>query len=175
MSDPKSPLVPLPAGLPEAPLRSKDYWTPERRAEAIETILERIATDTRGIRSICDDDPTLPNVATFFNWKRNDAALDERYARAKEDQADLQIDEMAEIADDGRNDWMERQNEKGDVIGWQVNGEALGRSRLRIDTRKWTAAKLKPKRYGDFSRNEITGPGGGAIQISITEKQAGIA
>jgi hypothetical protein len=37
----------------------------------------------------------------------------------------------------------------GDAEVWVENGEAIRRSQLRIDTRKWIASKLKPKKYGD--------------------------
>lgn len=63
-------------------------------------------------------------------------------------QAEGMADEILEIADDGRNDWMEIQNRDGDNIGWKVNGEAVQRSRLRIDARKWLLSKLLPKKYG---------------------------
>jgi hypothetical protein len=53
-------------------------------------------------------------------------------------------DELLEIADDGSNDWMER--EKG---GYELNAEHIQRSRARIDTRKWLLSKMLPKVYGD--------------------------
>jgi hypothetical protein len=56
-------------------------------------------------------------------------------------------DELMEIADDGRNDWMERHGEEDP--GWQVNSEHIQRSRLRVDARKWTLSKVLPKIYGD--------------------------
>ena len=56
-------------------------------------------------------------------------------------------DEILEIADNGANDWMERQGEKD--AGWQANGENLQRSRLRVDTRKWLLSKALPKFYGE--------------------------
>lgn len=31
----------------------------------------------------------------------------------------------------------------------KYNGDAVQRSKLRVDARKWVAAKLKPKKYGD--------------------------
>ena len=34
-------------------------------------------------------------------------------------------------------------------FGKVVDQEHIGRSRLRIDTRKWAASKLAPKKYGD--------------------------
>jgi hypothetical protein len=53
-------------------------------------------------------------------------------------------DEICDIADDASNDYME----SGDD-GVKYNGDAVARSKLRVDARKWVAAKLKPKVYGD--------------------------
>jgi hypothetical protein len=44
---------------------------------------------------------------------------------------------------------METFNEKGESIGWKLNGEAVQRSRVRIDARKWIVSKLLPKKYGE--------------------------
>jgi hypothetical protein len=52
---------------------------------------------------------------------------------------------------------MERLDDDGKPIGWQLNGEHLQRSRLRVDTRKWIASKLKPKKYGDKVEHEHSG------------------
>lgn len=76
-------------------------------------------------------------------------AFQEQYARAREIQADTLADETLDIADDGTNDWMEKKNAEGQNIGWQFNGEAAARSRIRIDQRKWYASKLAPKKYGE--------------------------
>lgn len=56
-------------------------------------------------------------------------------------------EEILDISDDGSNDWMEVNY--GEHTAWKTNGEALQRSRLRVDTRKWLMAKMKPKVYGD--------------------------
>lgn len=82
-------------------------------------------------------------------------ALDDRdgfaakYARARDLMLDYWADDLIDICDDGTNDWMERRDADGNVVGWQVNGENIQRSRLRVDTRKWTLSKLRPDRYGD--------------------------
>lgn len=86
--------------------------------------------------------------STISRWMQ-DADFRERYARACDVRADALFEEMLEIADDGSNDWMERRNSDGTMIGWQENGEALRRSALRIDARKWMLGKMKPKVYGD--------------------------
>ena len=56
---------------------------------------------------------------------------------------------IRDIADDGSNDYMEKLDKDGEVIGYSINGENIQRSRLRVDSRKWLASKLLPKKYGD--------------------------
>lgn len=115
--------------------------------EITDIICERIANG-ESLKSICEEDG-LPDKATVFRWLAAHEEFRDRYARAREVQADALFDDILSIADDGRNDWMERKNGDGENIGWQENGEALRRSQLRIDARKWMAGKLRPKKYGD--------------------------
>jgi hypothetical protein len=64
---------------------------------------------------------------------------------------------MLDIADDGTNDWAKQQlGEDGPEVE-VLNKEHIQRSRLRIETRKWLASKLKPKKYGDKITTEHTG------------------
>lgn len=72
----------------------------------------------------------------------------EQYETARAIQADLMAEELIEIADDGTNDYMEKLLQSGETIE-VVNTEHIQRSRLRVDTRKWVASKLKPKKYGE--------------------------
>lgn len=113
--------------------------------ELADAICARLA-DGESLRSVCRDEE-MPNKATVFRWLRTLPGFSDQYARAKEESADALSDEMLDIADDGRNDWMKRNAE--DDAGWVANGENVQRSRIRIDTRKWLASKLKPKKYGD--------------------------
>ena len=112
-----------------------------------DTICERIANG-ESLRAICED-KDMPNKATVFKWLAADQTFSDQYARAREAQADALFDDILSIADDGTNDWMERKNADDMNIGWVENGEALRRSQLRIDARKWMAGKLKAKKYGD--------------------------
>lgn len=117
--------------------------------DIVDTICSRIA-EGESLRTICDDE-SMPGLRTVFDWLADDRyeAFRTKYARAREVQADTLFDEMLDIADDGRNDWMQKKNAEGDVTGWQENGEALRRSDLRIKTRQWMASKLQPKKYGE--------------------------
>lgn len=107
----------------------------------------------------------MPAISTLFAWRRLHAEFDKNYFIAKEQCADLYAEDIIEISDDCSNDWMEKQNENGECIGWQVNKECVARSRLRVDSRKWIAAKLKPGRYGEKTTQEITGGEGGPLQL----------
>lgn len=117
--------------------------------EMADLICERIA-EGESLRSICSDEE-MPALRTVFGWLADERheAFRTKYARAREVQADALFDEMIDIADDGRNDWMERKDDEGGNIGWRENGEAMRRSDLRIKTRQWMASKLQPKKYGE--------------------------
>lgn len=119
-----------------------ELYTPELANK----ICTEIATTSKSLRTICSVDE-LPSVSTVLTWLNTKPEFLAQYARAKEEQADYLIEEMIDIADDGSNDFMTIT--KGDVSYDVENKEVTGRSRLRVDTRKWIASKLKPKKYGD--------------------------
>ena len=48
------------------------------------------------------------------------------------------------------------------------NEEDINRAKVMIDARKWTASKLKPKKYGDRISKEISGPDGGPVDMKWT-------
>lgn len=121
------------------------------------------------IRKICEPE-SMPSVETFFRWLRQNDEFREQYARAKEEAADALVEEILDIADDGRNDWMEKINKNGELTGWMLNKEAVQRSRIRIDTRKWLATKLKPKKYGDKLELDNKTEHSGKVGIDLADK-----
>lgn len=110
-------------------------------------ICDRLAMG-ESLRSICRSDD-MPAKIVVLRWLRDRPEFRTQYEQARDDQADSLFDEVIDIAEDGTNDWMQRQNFDGAEVGWHLNGEAVARSRLRIDARKWMAGKLRPKKYGD--------------------------
>ena len=141
-----------------------------RSKELEDAILECIA-DGMSVREICLSED-MPTRSTVFRWLAEDPAFSDLYAKAKEAQAELMADELLEISDNGTNDWMMRNGADGadgadGNAGWQLNGEAIQRSRLRVDTRKWVAAKLLPRKYGDKQTLEHTGKDGGPLEVNI--------
>lgn len=110
----------------------------------------------------------MPAASSVFRWLAENTEFSEQYEAAAASRAHALAEEALEIADDGTNDWMERRSEaeKGAGVntGWVLNGEHVQRSRLRVDTRKWFASKLAPKKYGDKIVQEHSGPDGGEIK-----------
>lgn len=111
--------------------------------------------DGRSLRSVCRDEG-MPDKATVFRWLAAHESFRDQYARAKEESADAMVDDMIDIADDARNDWMERAGDDAGP-GYLLNGEHVQRTKVRIDTRKWIASKLKPKKYGEKVQQEVSG------------------
>jgi hypothetical protein len=80
----------------------------------------------------------------LWNWLASDEELMRHYLRAKELCVDAYAEEIIEISDDGSRDV--HIDEKGREV---VNRDVIARAQLRIDARKWYAARLAPKKYGD--------------------------
>lgn len=90
----------------------------------------------------------MPSQSMMYRWLDQHEEFREKYARAKERQADVLVEEMISIADDAAEDWEVRTNRNGEEY-IALDKDAVQRSRLMIETRKWLAGKLKPKKYGD--------------------------
>jgi len=94
--------------------------------ELAEEMCELIA-DGRSLREITVVDG-MPDLRTIRRWLRDNESFRLQYVRAKEEQAETYEEMMLSTA---------------------RNEEDVNRARLIVDTMKWTAAKLKPKKYGD--------------------------
>lgn len=143
--------------------RPSDY-----NSEIAAQICGRIA-DGESLRAICRDE-SMPASSTVFVWLQKHPVFVEQYTRAREAQADAMADDILDISDNATNDWMQR-NHGEDDPGWVANGEHIQRSKLRVDSRKWLASKLQPKKYGDKIDHSLTGKDGGPIVISSTDAE----
>ncbi len=95
----------------------------------------------------------MPSSVAFYSWLKQYPEFLVQYQNAREIQADTLADEILEIADDGRNDWMASNDPNNP--GYKQNGEHYNRSRLRVDSRKWYASKVAPKKYGERITQDI--------------------
>lgn len=128
----------------------KSGGRPSSYSEAVAgEICDRIANG-ESLVQICRDGH-LPNRRTVLRWMEADAVFAARCARAREVHADFAQDRMLDI-------------EIG-VLDGQIDPTA---ARVVLSSMQWRASKLAPKKYGDMSKVEHTGPNGGPVQIEST-------
>ena len=123
-------------------------YTPKQIEDAKDAIIERMLNG-KSLKSILDSDnklPSRPIVYTWLNKESNkfDKEFLNNYAQATQDRADYLVEEIISIADDQEDDVYV--NDDGVEV---TNHNVINRARLRVDSRKWIAGKMKPKKYGD--------------------------
>lgn len=116
--------------------------------EIQDEICRAISTSSLSIKNLCKANSHWPCVQAIHEHRVRDKTFGDAYARAKAQQVEVIVDELMEIADDVSQDTV-----KGDDDIVRYDKEHINRSRLRIDTRKWLAAKLVPRLYGDQAKN----------------------
>lgn len=106
------------------------------------------------LRAITSRD-TMPSMSMVFRWldpETGNASFREQYTRAKLESADALADDIKDIGDKT-------------LTGFYDPASA----RVAIDSYKWLASKLKPKKYGD--KIDMTSDGE-KIGVSISAEQA---
>jgi len=126
----------------------------EYNIELATKVCERLAMG-KSLRTVCKDDD-MPAMSTVFTWFRKHPEFTEHYEKAKQEATDAMAEEILDISDDSVNDYSEEVNIDGS-IKVKVNQENIQRARLRVDTRKWLMAKMKPKKYGE--KMDVTSDG----------------
>jgi len=109
-------------------------------------VCERLSQG-ESLRAICED-PAMPSHQTVYRWAAVQPTFRTAYARAREAQMEGWADDIVEIADDATNDYIERIGKDGEVER-VFDPEAVQRSKLRMDARKWLMSKLAGARFGD--------------------------
>lgn len=96
-------------------------------------------------------------VDTVYRWLRTNDIFRDSYAIAHSDRADLLADEIIDMLDD-----LDPEN---------LTLEKLALAKLKVETRKWMAAKMKPGKWGD--RQVVQHDHGGiSINIGIPQRTA---
>jgi hypothetical protein len=137
---------------------------PSKYSEVIaESICDEIAIG-RSLLQICLDGD-YPSERSVYRWLETNEDFRQKYARAREFQAEHYASEIISLADtpvEARK--VVIKPDGGEEI---TIGDAVDRTRLQIDARKWYASKLAPKKYGEKLQTEVSGPDGGAIPMSL--------
>ena len=115
-----------------------------RPTDYIQAVADRICEQIAqgySLRGIVSFDPHVPSRATVHRWLREYPEFRDQYAQAQERRADAYFDMALEVA---------------------CYEPDVQRARLIVDTLKWSAGRLSPKRYG-----RQVSSGGDIAQISM--------
>jgi hypothetical protein len=106
--------------------------------DTFSAICEDLAERGMSLRKSCEAHGLKVNH--FLYWVEADKARGAQYARARDRQADHFGERVSEIADG--------------VLSGEYDYNA---ARVAVDALKWSAGKMKPKRWGDRVEHEHTG------------------
>ncbi len=118
---------------------------PSRFSDALATVICARLSEGESLVRICEDE-TMPARRTVLGWMATDSNFCTSIARAREEQAEHLAEEIVNIADTCTDPH---------------------KARLQIDARKWYAAKLAPKKYGD--KLDLDASHSGEIRVVIGE------
>lgn len=131
----------------QAPVTKKKMGRPTRYSpELAAEILTRIA-EGESLRKITME-AGMPSHSSVYLWLLQHPDFSDKYARAREEQADTLADEIIAIADE-QPDLDPIYSKDGELIEIKLHSAYIQWQKNRVDARKWVAAKLKPKKYGD--------------------------
>lgn len=126
---------------------------PEKRIVYSQTLGAKMCELIGGglsLKEVCEL-PGMPGRTTAYKWLALHDDFANMYARGREERADLIADEVITIADTDPDP---------------------ARARVRIDARKWWAAKVNPRKYADKTQTELTGKDGGPVEVLTSDHDA---
>ena len=127
------------------------------KEQKIETVLNLMSTGgAQSCYKACQSAGVA--IGTFYEWVNSDAALAERYARARESLIEHIAAETIAIADEPA----------ALLPTGAIDSAAVQKQRLQIDTRKWLLSKLAPKKYGE--KIEVSGDAENPLAIKAIER-----
>jgi hypothetical protein len=104
------------------------------------------------LRKLCMEEG-MPAQSSVYEWLLRYPDFSEKYARARELQAETQFDELVDIVDQPPElSYVTDKN--GELIEVKFDSSYIAWMKLRVDTRKWTAARMAPKKYGEHKQAE---------------------
>ena len=120
---------------------------PSVRTKAMEKeILDRLE-EGESLLAICRDEH-LPNRSTWHDWIEKDPDLFRQYTRARSIQADVLLDDIADIEDR--------------TLTGAIDPVA---ARTVLSSKQWRAMKMSPKQYGDRLATTLTGADDGPVKV----------
>ena len=133
---------------PTAVVPAPKVGRPTDYNQSIASIICNRIAEGESLREIVKSEG-MPDRVTVYRWLMAHEEFCNHYTRAREEQADTFADEIIAIADEQPEIIVVTDKKTGAVIEHKLDGAFLQWQKNRMDARKWTAMKLKPKKYGD--------------------------
>lgn len=118
--------------------------------ELAKLICERIATHTIGIKALCKMYNDLPDQQTIKIWRHTKPEFFALYEKAKQFQAQLLVEECEDLIP------LEIKTYRDDSGQERYDPVSATLLKEKIAHRRWMAARLAPKVYGDRQTIEQT-------------------
>ena len=144
------------AGMTPAPRKTTPKPRAPNAADLKRHICEQIS-DGVPLQQICRE-PGMPAWRTVYGWMEADEKFAADFARARELGADAIAEDSMRIVDE-----LPERGPDG-----KIDPGSVAHAKLRAEHRLKLLAKWSPKKYGDKVQAELTGAGGGAIQVAST-------
>jgi hypothetical protein len=113
--------------------------------ELADEICTAIASSEKGLAHLCQYNSHWPARQHIFLWLRQYPDFYDKYHKAKESQAEVLVDAMQTMVDESHK----TKNEDGSI---KIDVPLL---KLKVDTMKWHASKLLPKKFGEAKSQEL--------------------
>lgn len=128
------------AQTPKAPAKKK-MGRPTKYTPALGDLICSKIISGKSLHSICKKKHQgLPSEKTVFMWMRTHDDFRKNYDAAVIQRADAFAEQMVDIAK-------------------KATPETAAVARLQIDVRKWNAARMQPKKYGERTQTDVTSNG----------------
>lgn len=121
--------------------------------EVADLIIERMI-EGQSINTICKD-KFMPGFCQFYKWMRENPELRDKYEEAKRIQVESLVMDAVDEASRPRIGVQLTRKADGSVEVY--TSDNVNRSRVKVDTIKWYAAKVVPRIYGQVDPNADTG------------------
>ncbi len=106
-------------------------------------ICERVATNPVGIETLCKLYPDLPSQFTIKAWRKTYPQFSAWYLDAKAFQAQINVEDIDDLIPSELRYYVD---DKGNE---RIDAPSASLLIAKINNRKWMAARLAPKIYGD--------------------------
>ncbi len=115
-------------------------------------ICERVAVNPVGIEALCKLYPDLPDHSTIKAWRKLHPLFSSWYLEAKALQAQLLVEDIDDLLPNEVQYYIDERGNK------RIDAPSASMLIAKINNRKWTAARLAPKIYGDRKTEENNSP-----------------